>query len=171
MGVHLLVIALAATLGLGLYHGFRGGLIRSAFKLLGLVAGLLLARPVAIWVAPQLPGALEFTGSWILLVLVCFVAITAVFALVGWLLAKAIGWTPLAWVDRLGGAALGLGMGLVVAGAILSLLNSLGIAQELANQATGWEAQFLDTMIDVTPGLFERLCQVVVPGGAPRGAV
>jgi uncharacterized membrane protein required for colicin V production len=171
MGVHLLVIALGATLGLGLYHGFRGGLIRSAFKLLGLVAGLLLARPAAVWVAPRLPGALDFAGSWILLVLVCFVAITLVFALAGWLLSQALRWTPLVWVDKLGGAALGLFMGLIVAGALLALLDSLGIVQELASQATGWEASFLETLLAVTPDLFDTLRHVIAPGGVPRGVV
>jgi membrane protein required for colicin V production len=169
MGTHLLVIALGGTLVLGLYHGYRGGLIRSAFKLLGLLAGILLARPLALNLQPYLVENVDFPGSWQLLVLLSFVAITVVFALVGWLISLVIRWTPLVWVDRIGGAGLGLFMGLLVSGFVLALLEHLGLTGQLVDQATGWEADFLKLLLDITPDLFDELKEIVrpmLPGGS-----
>ncbi len=168
MGTHLLVIALGGTLVLGLYHGYRGGLIRSAFKMLGLVAGILLARPLAMNLQPYLLELMEFPGSWQLLVVLSFVAITVVFALAGWLISLLIRWTPLVWVDRIGGAALGLLMGLIVSGFVLALLEHLGLTGQLVSQAEGWEAEFLELLLVITPDLFDELREIVrpmLPGG------
>lgn len=168
MGTHLLVLALGGTLVLGLYHGYRGGLIRSAFKLLGLVAGILLARPLAVELQPVLLESVDFPGSWQLLVVLSFVAITVVFALAGWLISLLIRWTPLVWVDKVGGAALGLFMGLLISGFVLALLEHLGLTGQLVNQAQGWEAEFLEFLLAITPDLFDELKDLVrpmLPGG------
>ncbi len=170
MGTHLLVIALGGTLVLGLYHGYRGGLIRSAFKLLGLVAGILLARPLATELQPILFDSVDFVGSWQLLVVLSFVAITVVFALLGWLISLLIRWTPLVWVDRVGGAGLGLFMGLLVSGFVLALLEHLGLTGQLVNEASGWEADFLELLLTITPDLFDELKEIVRPM-LPRGTV
>lgn len=168
MGAHLLVIALGGTLVLGLYHGFRGGLIRSAFKLLGLIAGLLLARPLADALAPNLADWFDFTGGSLLLVLLCFGVITAAFALAGWLLSLLIRWTPLVWLDRAGGAALGLLMGLLLCAVVLNLLEHLEVLETVLEQATGWERSFLDLVRATAPDLFDELRAFVLPV-APRG--
>ncbi len=169
MGTHLLVVALGGTLGLGLYHGYRGGLIRSAFKLVGLAAGILLARPVATWIHPEIVDFMDFPGSWPLLVLLSFVAITVLFALAGWLMSLLIRWTPLVWIDRVGGAGLGFVMGLLVCAVILGLLDHLAILEELTREATGWEKSFLDWVQAVAPDLFEQLKGLVRPTRVPGG--
>lgn len=169
MGTHLLVVALGGTLALGLYHGYRGGLIRSAFKLLGLAAGILLARPLATRIQPEIIDFMDFPGSWPLLVLLSFVAITVLFSLAGWLLSLLIRWSPLVWVDRVGGAALGFVMGLLVCAVILALLSHLDILDELTRQASGWEKAFLDWVQAVAPDLFEELKGLVRPSQVPGG--
>jgi uncharacterized membrane protein required for colicin V production len=171
LGTHLLVAALAAALLLGLYHGLRGGLVRSAFKLLGFIAGLLLARPLAAALAPRLPAEFDFPGSGVVLVLLCFVAIAMVFALVGYLLAKSVSWTPLVWLDRAGGGLLGLAIGLILAGLLLGMLDRLGVAAPLINGATGWEASFLRFLIGVTNDLFGAVGRLGGAGHVPPGAV
>ena len=132
------------------------------------MAGSLLARPLAVELQPHLLGSVDFPGSWQLLVVVTFVAITVVFALVGWLISLVIRWTPLVWVDRIGGAGLGLFMGLLVAGFVLALLEHLGLTGQILSQATGWEADFLELLLAITPDLFEELKEIVrpmLPGG------
>lgn len=171
MTIHLLVAALAAAVLLGFYHGLRGGLLRSAFKLAGLVAGVLLARPLAAALAPRLPAALDFPGHGLLLVLLCFVAITAAFSLVGWLLSLSLRWTPLVWLDRVGGALFGLGIGLLVAGVLLGLLQQVGVAGQLVDGATGWEGRFLRGLAALSPTLFGGLERLGGPGLVPPGAV
>ncbi len=173
VGIHLLVLALGGTLLLGAYHGYRGGLVRSAFKLLGLVAGLLLARPAAVAVEPSLEELLHFPGSWYVLIIACFVGIVLIFGLVGWLISLMIRWTPLGWIDKLGGAALGLLLGLFVAGLLLGLLDNLELLSPLLAEAQGWEAEFLQLLLDITPGLFDGLEALLDPEKlrVPRGAV
>ena len=171
LGTHLLVAALAAALLLGLYHGLRGGLVRSAFKLLGFLAGLLLARPLATAVAPHLPPGFDFPGSGVVLVLLCFAAIAMVFSLVGYLLAKSLSWTPLVWLDRAGGGLLGLAIGLILAGLLLGVLDRLGVAAPLIAGASGWEASFLRTLIAVTNDLFGAVERLGGAGPVPPGAV
>jgi uncharacterized membrane protein required for colicin V production len=171
LSTHLLVAALAGALLLGLYQGIRDGFIRSAFKLLGLVAGLLLARPLAVALLPRLPAGLMFPGSAVVLVLLCFAAITLLFAFVGWLLSQSLRWTPLVWVDRLGGAVLGLLIGLVIAALLLALLDGLGVAAPLMAAADGWEAHFLRLLVAVTPDLFGTLERLGGPSLIPPGAV
>lgn len=171
LGVHLLVAALAGTLLLGLYHGVREGLVRTAFKLAGFLAGLLLARPLAAALAPRLPADFAFRGSGLLLVLVCFVAIVAIVALIGWLIAKALSWTPLVWLDRLGGGLLGLGIGIGLAGLLLGILGRVGVAQRLLGAAGGWEADFLRALAAVSELVFGTLGRWGGGSGLPPGVV
>jgi uncharacterized membrane protein required for colicin V production len=171
LGTQLLVGALALSLVLGLYHGVRTGLVRSAFKLLGFLAGLLLARPLAGALGPRLPAGFDFPGSGVVLVLLCFVAIAAVFALAGWLLAKSLSWTPLVWLDRVGGGLLGLGIGLILAGLLLGILDRLGLAAHLIDGAAGWQADFLRLLQGVTAQLFGAVERLGGSGPVPPGAV
>ncbi|MBM4117269.1 CvpA family protein [bacterium] len=169
--IHLLVAALAAAILLGLFHGLRGGLLRSAFKLAGLVAGVVLARPLAASLGPHLSSAFDFLGGRLLLVLLCFVAIASAFSLVGWLLALSLRWTPLVWLDRAGGALFGVGIGLIVAGVLLGLLEQVGLASPLIAGATGWEGRFLRGIAALTPTLFGGLERLGGPALLPPGAV
>ncbi len=171
MGAHLLVIALGGTLALGLYHGYRGGLVRSAFKLLGLIAGVMLARPLAAALYPELSELLDFPGAWILLVVLAFLAITIVFALAGWLVSLLIRWTPLVWVDRIGGAGLGFLMGLLICAVILGLLEHLRVLDQLQAQARGWEEPFIAWIRAVAPDLFKELKEFVLPADVLGGSV
>ncbi len=171
LGTHLLVGALAAVLVLGLYHGLRGGLIRTAFKLLGFLAGLLLARPLATAILPHQPAGFDFPGSGIILLLLCFAGIAAAFALVGWLLAKSLSWTPLAWLDRVGGGLLGVSIGVILAGLLLGILDRLGAAGPLIGAARGWEADFLRGLAAVSADLFAAVERLGGGGPIPPGAV
>lgn len=171
LSIHLLAAALTVTVLLGFYQGLRGGLLRSAFKLAGLIAGVLLARPLAASLAPQLPAGFAFPGHGLLLVLLCFVAITAAFSLIGWLLSLSLRWTPLVWLDRVGGALFGLGIGLIIAGVLLGLLQQVGIAGPLVDGASGWEGRFLRGIAALSPALFGGLERLGGPSLVPPGAV
>ena len=171
MSIHLLVLALAGTLALGLYHGYLGGLIRSAFKLLGLAAGILLARPLAAYLQPHFAEQMNFTGAWPLLVLLSFVLITVLFALAGWLVSLLIRWSPLAWVDKLAGAGLGFVMGLLLCAVILGLLEHLQVLEPIVAESTGWERQFLSWIQAVAPDLFEEVRGLITRESLPGGSV
>ncbi|MBN2171420.1 MAG: CvpA family protein [Candidatus Krumholzibacteriota bacterium] len=171
-GVHLLTVALLGTLLLGVYHGFRGGLIRTAFKVIGLIAGIWLARPLASALWPRVEDALGFPGGWYLLVILAFVAVALVAGLLGWLLSLTIRWTPLVWLNHVGGGLLGLFLGLLVAGLILALFDELALMEPMLREAATWERGFLVLLLDITPDLFAEISPLLragrlpVPGGA-----
>ncbi|MCP4546014.1 MAG: CvpA family protein [bacterium] len=161
LGVHFLVLALAGTMALGIYNGYRGGLIRGGFKVLGLIAGLMLARPLAWTLYPYLESVLGFPGSWFVLIFLSFLAITIAFSVVGFLLSKAIHWTPLKWVDKLGGAALGLLIGILVNGLILSMMEHTDLLADYLRIAHGWERHFLRVIVDITPDVFDKIRPII----------
>jgi uncharacterized membrane protein required for colicin V production len=173
LAMHLLVLALAGTLILGLYHGYRGGLIKSASKLVGLIAGFLLARPLAWLVYPYLEQWLEFSWSWFLLIFLSFLAISIACGLAGFLLSKMVHWSPLKWLDKGGGAVLGVAMALLVNGLILSLLDHMDILDYYLRTADGWEAQFLHLMDEIAPPLFDRVRPLIdeVRDNIPKGVI
>jgi len=166
-GVHLLTVALLGTLLLGAYHGFRGGLIRTAFKAIGLIAGIWLARPLAAAVWPRVEDVFGFPGGWYLLVVLAFLAVALAAGLLGWLLSKTIRWTPLVWLDHLGGGLLGLFLGLLVAGLILALFDELALMEPMLHEAAHWERGFLELLLDITPDLFEEIGPLLRPGRLP----
>lgn len=172
-GVHLLTVALLGTLLLGTYHGLRGGLIRTAFKVVGLLAGLWLARPLAAALWPRLEPVFGFPGGWYLVVFLAFLAVALTAGLLGWLLSQTIRWTPLVWLNHLGGGLLGLFLGLLVAGLILALFDELALLQPMLREAADWERNFLELLLDVTPDLFEEIGPLLRPGRlpVPRGAI
>ena len=106
-------------------YGLVKGLFPLAFGLAGLVIGIVLARrlysPVSTWFG--------FISNETAARVVAFVIIVAVVlvvaALLGRLAQRALASLSLGWVDRLGGAILGLAVGAVSAGALLAVLSRL----------------------------------------------
>jgi len=157
IGVHFLVLALAGTLILGAYNGYRSGLIKGGFKLLALILGLIMARPLAWVLYPHLTGFMDFPGSWFVLIGLCFLALSIAITVVGLLLSKLISWSPLKILDKLGGAALGLVIGVLVNGLILSLMEHTDLLSTYLRTAQGWEHDFLRVIVDITPDVFDRV--------------
>jgi len=168
--VHLLVGVFALILLVGVIRGFRDGLIRSAFKLLGLAAGYVVARPLAKILTPYLEGLGDFelpTYGRYLLLFACFAIGVVVFGLLGWLISRPIHWSPLKWVDKLSGAGLGLLFALLVIGLIFGFLDDFDWFQTLLAEAQGQEARFLNMLGDLTPDLTRPLGRVLETGAPP----
>ncbi len=102
------------------FMGLRSGIIKAAFSLAGLIAGVILAGRYYDPLSQQLSfiphdGAAKIVAFAIILVVVMVIARV---------LASVLKWvaslTMLGWVNRIGGAAFGLILGAIFCGALLA---------------------------------------------------
>ncbi len=103
-------------------RGLIRGTIGQVFSLLGLLAGLYAAGWVAQWVGQHWqsarPTVLFLALRWLVAGL-AGLALAALFQWWGEVLRGAIGKSPVGWLDRMGGVALGAALGIVVGGFIM----------------------------------------------------
>jgi membrane protein required for colicin V production len=102
--------------------GLAQGLIRSVLSVVGLIVGIILASNFY----QQLGDVLTFTHnddvSNILAFVIILLAVMAVAALVAFILRTIIKAIMLGWIDRIGGAALGLLLGALSVSALLAVV-------------------------------------------------
>jgi uncharacterized membrane protein required for colicin V production len=131
----------------GLRDGLVAGLLKTGFLLAGLLLGIPFAPKVATHLGTFLPGSVRLVAGFLLVVLACWLLGRAV----SWIWQTTLGFTPLGWIDRLLGFALGVVKGAGFALAVMALLlyafPSSGVRQSversfLGNRATSghWPA-------------------------------
>ena len=120
-------VVLAVAVARGVYRG----LVREAFSMVSLAAGLLAARyfagPAAAWLVEVSRGQVgEVIAPWLTGAVIAIAAVVAV-ALVGRLVRRAMQFAGLSWADRMGGAAIGAAEGALISAVImLAALWSVG---------------------------------------------
>lgn len=116
-------VALLAMCG---FFGWRAGVLRRLFELAGVVLAIVLSARFAAAAAPWLGKHTAMTATTALLAsyVLVFIAALVVVRLVAGALTKIIRWTPLGWLDRLGGAVCGL-----LLGALLVSVGLIAISQ------------------------------------------
>ena len=110
----ILIIVIACVCA---YIGFRQGLIRAAFSIVGLIVGILLAGWFADDLAEKISGAqwAYFLSFAIILIVVLIIA-----NIVGGIIKKFIDLAMMGLLDSLGGMVLGLLIGAIAIAAILA---------------------------------------------------
>ena len=115
--VALLVVLLFAL------RGFREGIIRQAFGLLGWFCGFMSFMAVSQWVGAHWIGARPVVVfgvlRWLVALLAGF-AVVAIFQILGERIGDAAQKSMAVWADRIGGFVFGIGIGLLVVIAVLS---------------------------------------------------
>ena len=128
----MIVWVTVAVLAICGFYGWRAGMVRRVLELVGLVLAILVSARFAAAVTPWLAEHTAMSAHTALLtsyVLVFVVALIAARLLAG-ALAAVIRWTPLGWLDRLGGAVCGV--------TIAALLISVGLIA--VSQGSGGQA-------------------------------
>jgi len=115
----LIIIVIAIIFGvLGLWKGA----IKAAFGIVGLIAGIALAghyyQPLA-----NIFSSSGATWAKITAYVIILVATLVAAGIIGWIVAKLVHITMLGWLDRLIGFILGVGIGLLLAAAILAIVS------------------------------------------------
>ncbi|MCH7482870.1 MAG: CvpA family protein [Chloroflexi bacterium] len=131
------IMVLVLVLGAG-FMGWRNGVIRWAFTLIGGIFGVILAGQLYKTLAPAVP----FGDSDAVKQLVAFGVIFVAVMIGAWIAARIVKATLkvllLGWVDSVAGLALGVAAGAVAATAIISVMGSLpvGRVQDAVNGST-----------------------------------
>ena len=145
-----------AVLGYNLLRGVTSGLIRTLTSFLAVAAGGFLAwwRPdlfhgllAPLGFPPIATSALSPMATW----LVVFLAINGA----GIALKAVVSHTPLVWVDRAGGALLGLVTGLVIILTPLLVVSSIPLLQHIPAVQAQLEGSWVARV--VTPAVMTRL--------------
>lgn len=119
-------IIIAVLLVIGLIEGIKDGLVKQVAGLVGLVAGLLIGKALYLKVADQLTpflGTSEKTTQIIAFALI-MVIVPLAFSLIAWLISKLLHSVGLGWVNRLLGAAVGAVKYALIAGLIITGIES-----------------------------------------------
>ena len=99
--IDIVIIVIVVSL---IIHGIATGLIRGAFDIAGIVIGYVVAVTYSATV--RIPQILAF--------ILVFVVVILIFAIAGRIISRIVHLTPLGWIDRLLGGALGLIKGFVI---------------------------------------------------------
>jgi membrane protein required for colicin V production len=143
-------IVIIVILAISAFSGLKVGLIKVLFGVVGIIVGILLAGRFS----DSLAGVLTFIDpQWakIAAFAIILVAVLIVAAILGAVLSKLISLVLLGWVNRLGGAVLGVVVGALFCGAILAIwVKYLGISDSVAGSAL---ANFLLDKFPIVLGL------------------
>ena len=126
-------IAVIVILGIATLIGLKIGIIKAVLTLVGVVIGVILAGRFYVVLAEQL----TFIPQETLARVVAFAIILGVVVLIASIVAGVLKWIAsiilLGWLNRLGGALLGLIMGSILCGALLAMWTKfLGISDPIA---------------------------------------
>lgn len=130
--INWLDIAIAAALVLTLLLGIRAGLIRSIFNIAGVAAGLILAFRFFEYMSTLLlsfTSMSKFIADFVSFVVIFSFAAVA-FHLLGSFLTSVKGFKSFKLIDRIGGSAAGLAVGLAIISIILVFLTAFPIFAE-----------------------------------------
>ena len=151
-------IVIIIYLCLSVISGFMQGLIRTVLSIIGLIVGIILAAHFY----KQLGDALTFISNKNVADVVAFVFILLVVmgiaALIAWFLRSLIKAIMLGWVDKIGGAVLGLILGALSISAILAIIEKVSNSSMITDSK--FAAFFLDKfplILTFLPGDFSTI--------------
>ena len=143
-------IVIIVVLAVGAFSGFKSGLIKVLFSVAGILLGIFLAGRFS----DDFAGVLTFIpDDWakIAAFAIILVAVMIIAAILASVLSKLISLVLLGWVNRLGGAVLGLVVAALFCGAVLAIwVKYLGIGDSVAGSAL---ANFLLDKFPIVLGL------------------
>lgn len=149
-------IIIVALVGLGVIMGLMKGFVRQMASIVGLVAGLLVARAlfgtVAEWLAPALGTSV--TIAQILAFVLIWVAVPLGFAFVASLLTKALDAVHLGWLNRWLGSGLGALKYMILIGLAIHVIEYMDPEDEVISQTKKKESVLYYPMKDLSSVFF-----------------
>ncbi len=114
---HLLDMVIIIIAGICAYIGWRQGLIRAAFSIVGLIVGIMLAGQLADDLAEKISGAQWAYFATFAIILIGLLVIANI---IGRILEQFTKFAIIGWLDSLGGMLSGLFIGAIAIAAILA---------------------------------------------------
>ncbi|HEX7069589.1 MAG TPA: CvpA family protein [Rhodothermales bacterium] len=129
------VVILLAALA-GLISGFVSGLVRQVVAIAGFILALVLALELMPFLAERVvePVGIDGTAARVTAFVGVFVIVQTLAFLLGRLVQKAVGALHLSFLNRLGGAAIGVAKGVLLMSVALVLLARVGIPEGQARR-------------------------------------
>ncbi len=129
-------IALIVVIGIAAFMGLRIGIIKAVLTLAGVILGVILAGRFYVALAERLTFIPQETLARLVAFAVILIGVVLVFSIIAGVLKWLASLILLGWVNRLGGAFLGLTMGAIFCGALLAIWTKfLGISDPIAESA------------------------------------
>ncbi len=136
LDILLIIVVVGSIVG-----GLISGLIKILLTVVGLIVGVILAGNYAGALADKLTFISDARTANIVAFVLIMVVVMIIAAIIAFLLKKLASAVLLGWINRLGGAILGLLLGLIFTGAILTMyVKYMGITDTLMDS---WMATFL----------------------------
>ena len=148
-------IVILALIGLGVIQGLMKGFVKELASILGLIAGLLVARALFATAAERLAPMLgtSITVAQILAFVLIWVAVPIGFAFVASLLTKALDAMHLGWMNRLLGSGMGALKSMILMGLAIHVLEYIDPKDEVISE-TKKEDSVLYYPISNVSGIF-----------------
>lgn len=148
-------IMIVALIGVGVVLGLMKGFVKQMASILGLIAGLLVARALFATVGEKLAPALGTSGTiaQILAFILIWVAVPLGFALVASLLTKALDAIHLGWLNRWLGSGLGALKYMILIGLVIHVMEYIDPKDEMISATKKKESVLYYPMKDVS-GIF-----------------
>ena len=152
-------IVIIVIIGIAAFTGLKTGIIKAVLTLAGVIVGVILAGRFYAALAEQL----TFIPQETLARVVAFVIILVGVILVASIIAGVLKWLAsivlLGWVNRLGGALLGVIMGGIFCGALLAIWTKfLGISDPIAESAlANLLLDYFPMVLALLPGEFDSV--------------
>jgi membrane protein required for colicin V production len=152
-------IAIIVIIGIAAVIGLKIGIIKAVLTLAGVLLGVILAGRFYVSLAERLTFIPQETLARVVAFAIILVAVVLIASIIAGVLKWLASIVLLGWVNRLGGALLGLIMGSVFCGALLAIWTKfLGIADPIAESAL---ATFLldrfPMVLALLPGEFDSV--------------
>ncbi len=142
-----------------LFRGFSKGLIMSLASLAGLIAGIYFAVHFSDLVSDWLIHTMKWQPRFLpqIAFSITFLLAVIVIQILGRIFNKAADMASLGILNRLGGAALGLAKAAVFLGAILFIINSVDVNQQIINPDTRKESKLYGPLSAVFPYIWPKI--------------
>ena len=149
----IVVIAIAIFTFLGL----RMGIIKAVLSLAGLIVGVVLAGRYYVPFSEGLTFISSANVAKIVAFAVILIGVMVIARVVAGLLRRVVSMLMLGWVDKVGGAILGLVLGATLCGALLAIwIKYLGMADAIAESALAFLLlDRLPMVLALLPGEFD----------------
>ncbi len=129
-------IAIIAVIGITAFVGLKNGIIKTVLTLAGVIVGVILAGLFYVALADRLTFIPQETVARVAAFAIILVAVILIAGIIAGVLKWLASIVLLGWVNRLGGALLGLIMGSIFCGALLAIWTKfLGISEPISESA------------------------------------
>lgn len=144
-------IVIAVLLVISIVGGLMAGLIKILLTIAGLIVGLVLAGNYSGSLAERLTFISDARAAEVVAFVLIMVIVMIIAAILAFVIKKIASAILLGWVNHLGGAILGLLLGMVFIGAILAMyIKFIGFNDTIADS---WLADFLVDKFPLVLGL------------------